>query len=58
MNWLRENWFWVVVFVGWFWMHSKMHAGHGHHGGHGGRKGASPPDQNSAKEGGDHNAQH
>lgn len=42
MNWLRENWFWVIVFVFWFWMHTKMHAGHGGHGGHGGH--AKPRD--------------
>lgn len=39
MDWLRENWFWVVVIAVFFWMHMKMHAGHGHgghgHGGHG-----------------------
>ncbi len=31
MLWLRENWFWIVVFVGFVWMHTRMHGGHGHH---------------------------
>lgn len=42
MDWLRANWFWVVVAVGFVWMHLKMHGGHGHgahgHGGHGGHE--------------------
>ncbi|MFQ5703453.1 MAG: DUF2933 domain-containing protein [Gemmatimonadales bacterium] len=36
MEWLRENWFWVVVGVAFIWMHTKMHGRHGAHGGHGG----------------------
>lgn len=36
MNWLRENWFWIVVGILFFWLHAQMHGGHGH-GGHGGR---------------------
>lgn len=32
MNWLRENWFWIVVFGLFMWVHLKMHGGHGHHG--------------------------
>ena len=35
MEWLRENWFWLVVAALFVWMHLKMHGGHGH-GGHGG----------------------
>lgn len=38
MDWLRENWFWIVVLLLFFWMHMKMHGGHGSHGGHGGRR--------------------
>ena len=34
MEWLRENWFWIVVAVGFVWMHLRMHGAHGH-GGHG-----------------------
>ena len=35
MDWIRENWFWIVVTGLFLWMHTKMHGGHGH-GGHGG----------------------
>lgn len=38
MDWIRGNWFWVVVGIAFVWMHLKMHAGHGMHGhsaGHG-----------------------
>lgn len=38
MEWLRENFFWLVVGALFIWMHLKMHGGHGGggHGGHGG----------------------
>lgn len=42
MDWIRENWFWLVVAVVFFWMHGRMHGGHGRHaerGGHGGHAG-------------------
>lgn len=32
MEWLRDNWFWIVVAVLFVWMHAKMHGGHGGHG--------------------------
>ncbi len=38
MNFLVENWFWIVIALVFFWMHSKMHGGHGSRGsnrGHG-----------------------
>ncbi len=35
MQWIRENWFWLVVAVAFAWMHLKMHGGHGSHGRHG-----------------------
>lgn len=38
MAWLTENWFWVVVFVGFIAMHLFGHGGHGGHSGHGGDK--------------------
>jgi hypothetical protein len=38
MEWLRENFFWLVVGALFVWMHLKMHGGHGH-GGHGGGRG-------------------
>lgn len=37
MEWLLQNWFWVVVFVAFFAMHLFGHGGHG--GGHGTPKG-------------------
>lgn len=36
MDWLVQNWVWVLVFVAFIWMHM---FGHGCHGGHGGRHG-------------------
>jgi len=39
MEWLRENWFWLVLGAVFFWMHTKMHGGHGGHGGHSGSAG-------------------
>lgn len=36
MDWLRENFFWILVVVFFVWMHMGMHGGHGH-GAHGGR---------------------
>lgn len=36
MEWLKENWFFIAVAVLFFWMHTKMHSGHGSHGGRGG----------------------
>lgn len=39
MMWLAENWFWIVVFALFLWVHLKMHGGHGHHGAHGGHGG-------------------
>lgn len=39
MEWLSQNWFWVVVFVLFFGMHLFGHGGHGGRGGHGGHGG-------------------
>ena len=39
MNWLRENWFWVLLIGLFLWMHFKMHGGHGARGGHGADRG-------------------
>jgi hypothetical protein len=36
MEWLSENWVWVVVGVAFVAMHLFGHGGHGAHGGHGG----------------------
>ena len=35
MDWILENWFWLLVGVLFIWMHTRMHGGHGGHGGHG-----------------------
>ncbi len=34
MDWVRDNWFWIVVIGFFLWMHLGMHRGHG--GGSGG----------------------
>lgn len=39
MDWLTENWMWVVFGAVFLWMHLKMHGGHGRHGAHGGHGG-------------------
>jgi len=39
MDWLSQNWFWVVIFVLFFAMHL---FGYGGHGGHGGCSGDEP----------------
>lgn len=33
MEWLQQNWFWVVTFVLFFGVHLFGHGGHGGHGG-------------------------
>lgn len=58
MYWLRENWFWVVILVFWFWMHTRMHAGHGHHGGHAGHRKPTDSDHPANKEEGGQHAKH
>lgn len=35
MEWVQQNWFWVVVFVAFIAMHVFGHGGHGGHGGGG-----------------------
>lgn len=42
MQWIRENWFWLIVSVAFAWMHLKMHGGHGRHGAHGTRSAHTP----------------
>jgi hypothetical protein len=58
MDWVRENWFWIVVGILFIWAHTKMHGGHGHgghgsaaeHGGHsGGCGGGTSEEQNEAR---------
>ncbi len=34
MEWLTQNWFWVLIFVAFIGMHMFGHGGHGGHGGH------------------------
>lgn len=45
MDWLTENWFWVVVGIAFVAMHLFGHGGHGGHGNHDG----SQRDSNVAK---------
>ncbi len=53
MEWLRENWFWIVVGALFVWMHMRMHGGHGHrgHGGRGGFGGGKSIDREREEEG-------
>lgn len=44
MEWLAENWFWVVIGIVFVGMHMFGHGGHGGHGG-GGHGGHSAPDK-------------
>lgn len=39
MDWLLQNWVWVLVFVAFIGMHLFGHGGHGGCGGHGGHGG-------------------
>ncbi len=44
MLWLTANWFWVLVFIAFIWMHASghgCHAGHGSRGSHAGRDNTS-----------------
>lgn len=45
MEWLQQNWFWVVVFVAFVAMHLFGHGGHGGRGGHGGHGGCGGGDE-------------
>lgn len=62
MEWLRENFFWLVVTVLFIWMHLKMHGGHGHGGHEGQTRGKDgsipgpPGPESNRKEG--HRAEH
>lgn len=53
MEWIRANWFWIVVTVLFLWMHMGMH-GHGGHGRHG--SGTSGHDRSDRQKG--HNRHH
>lgn len=43
MQWLGENWIWVVVIAAFMGMHLFGHGGHGGHGGDGSSGGGSKP---------------
>ncbi len=43
MDWLTQNWIWVVFFVLFIGMHLFGHGGHGGHGGCGGGGDKQPP---------------
>ena len=50
MEWLTENWFWVVIGVAFIVMHLFGHGGHGGHGG-GDRQGRSGETENEEARG-------
>ena len=56
MEWLSQNWVWVLFFVGMIAMHMFGHGGHGGHGGgHGGSKPAGKDsDKRAAEQGSGH----
>lgn len=39
MEWLIDNWIWILLLGGCLLMHFTMHGGHGSHGGHTGGRG-------------------
>ena len=43
MEWLAQNWVWVLFFAGFIAMHMFGHGGHGGHGGHCGGHGGPKP---------------
>ncbi len=54
MEWLLENWFWVLIFALFIWMHLGGHGGHGCHGGHSHESDTQPSEKESQKEGSHH----
>ena len=42
MEWLSQNWVWVLFFAAFIAMHMFGHGGHGGHGGHQGGRGSDP----------------
>ena len=49
MEWLAQNWFWVVIGVLFVGMHLFGHGGHGGSGGHGGHGGGHGGDDTADK---------
>ena len=43
MEWLSQNWVWLLFAVAMFGMHAFGHGGHGGHGGHSGHGGGTAP---------------
>lgn len=56
MDWLIENWFWVLIGIVFVAMHLFGHGGHGGHGGHAGHGGSR--DDAADVERGDQKQQH
>lgn len=52
MEWLAENWIWVIVAVAFFGVHMLGHGSHGGHGGHGGHDDESPARPKARGDGG------
>ncbi|MDZ4140812.1 MAG: hypothetical protein U1C48_02275 [Methylotenera sp.] len=44
MNWLVQNWVWVLVFAVFIWMHMSGHGCHGGHGSHHDERDQRPTD--------------
>jgi hypothetical protein len=48
MEWLSENWVWVLIGIAFIAMHMFGHGGHGEHRGHGGSGGGKKTSRDSA----------
>ena len=57
MEWLTQNWIWVLFFGGMIAMHLFGHGRHGGHGAHGGHGGGSDGGDNAPKPAGKDSAQ-
>ncbi|HEA53117.1 hypothetical protein LCGC14_1287360 [marine sediment metagenome] len=50
MEWLAENWIWLLVGIAFVGLHLFGHGGHGGHGGHDDKKRPNPSSRNESKE--------
>lgn len=57
MDWLVQNWVWVLVLVVFVWMHSSGHGGCGGHRGHGRHDGGSRKSSSDGEQPGKDQAQ-
>ncbi len=53
MDWLSQNWVWVLIGIAFIAMHLFGHGGHGGHEGHGGRAGGGGADRRAGDRAGE-----